>query len=499
VLPASPPPVTEALAAEARVLVADTDRAELSALCWLLRERGYAVTSVGDPQLLVDAPEQIGDADLLVLDLEDRGLLRRIKEHERWRDVPVLVTTPTPTPEAAAAVLRDGAADCVAKPLRVAELLARVEAQLRLAHELRAARSALRDREVELQRAREDVASTQELVDIVHEVAGELSTTSIYRIIARRVARALDISRCSVVLASAGDAVGTVAVAHDDPSIRNLEIRLERYPEIMRALETGRPVLVEDAWEDALFADTVARWRSEGSDVQVRSVVALPFSLDRWRAGVLFLRTTRAERALTTSDVEFAEVVVNAAVAAIKRTYILESTRADNRRLEALATTDPLTRLLNRRALLERLSSEVDRSLRYGDVLTLLMVDVDHFKNINDSHGHLVGDAVLREIGSLLHASVRAVDVVARYGGEEFVIILPETPLEGALVFAERLRETIERHGFAGRGGAGLRLTASIGAATFPSPHVHSTEDLFARADEALYRAKSGGRNQVRT
>jgi two-component system cell cycle response regulator len=492
----------EARGADARVLVAEADRTELSALSWLLRERGYAVTAVADPRVLVEAPEQLGETDLVelvLLDLQEAELLKRIKGHERWRDVPILVTTPSASAETAAAALRDGAADCVAKPLRVTELLARVEAQLRLARELRAARAALRDREVELQRAREDVASTHELVDIVHEVAGELSTTSIYRIIARRVARALDISRCSVVLASAGDAVGTVAVAHEDPSIRNLEIRLDRYPEIVRALETAKPVLVEDAWEDPLFAPAVARWRSEGTDVQVRSVIALPFSLDRWRSGVLFLRTGRAERALARADVEFAEVVVNAAVAAIKRTYILESTRADNRRLEALATTDPLTRLLNRRALLERLSSEVDRSLRYGDVLTLLMVDVDHFKNINDSQGHLVGDAVLREIGSLLHASVRAVDVVARYGGEEFVIILPETPLEGALVFAERLRETIERHAFAGRGGAGLRLTASIGAATFPSPHVHSTEDLFARADEALYRAKSGGRNQVRT
>lgn len=491
--------MTETASAVARVVVADADRSELSALSWLLRERGYVVTTVVEPRMLIDAAEQLGDADLLLLDLGDRELLKQLKEHERWRDVPILVTTPIQSAETAAEVLRDGAADCVAKPLRVPELLARVEAQLRLARQLQHARAALRDREVELKRARENVASTQELVDIVHEVAGELSTTSIYRIIARRVARALDISRCSVVLASAGDAVGTVAVAHDDPAVRNLEIRLERYPEIMRALETARPVLVEDAWEDVLFADTVARWRSEGADVQVRSVVALPFSLDRWRSGVLFLRTGRMERPLTPNDVEFAEVVVNAAVAAIKRTYILESTRADNRRLEALATTDPLTRLLNRRALLERLSSEVDRSLRYGDVLTLLMFDVDHFKSINDSHGHLVGDAVLREIGSLLHASVRAVDIVARYGGEEFVIILPETPLEGALVFAERLRETIERHTFAGRGGAGLRLTASIGAATFPSPHVHSTEDLFARADEALYRAKSGGRNQVRT
>ncbi len=150
----------DAPAADARVLVVDADRAELSALSWLLRERGYAVTTVGDPHALIDAADQIADGgpvDLVLLDLRERELLRRIKEHERWREVPVLVTTPNASAEAAAAALRDCAADCVAKPLRVPELLARVEAQLRLARQLRAARTALREREVELRRAREDV------------------------------------------------------------------------------------------------------------------------------------------------------------------------------------------------------------------------------------------------------------------------------------------------------------------------------------------------------
>jgi two-component system cell cycle response regulator len=132
-------------------------------------------------------------------------------------------------------------------------------------------------------------------------------------------------------------------------------------------------------------------------------------------------------------------------------------------------------------------------------VVTLLMVDIDHFKRINDTYGHLVGDDVLREVATLLQGAVRTVDVVARYGGEEFIIVLPETNEEGAIAFAERLRERIEAQEF-GRGGrAGLRLTTSIGVATFPSPLVESTEDLFGRADAALYRAKADGRNRVCT
>jgi two-component system cell cycle response regulator len=154
--------------------------------------------------------------------------------------------------------------------------------------------------------------------------------------------------------------------------------------------------------------------------------------------------------------------------------------------------------VLNRRALTVRLTSEMERARRYDSVITLLMVDLDHFKRINDTMGHLVGDDVLRDIAALLAESVRSVDLVARYGGEEFVVALPETGAQGAAKFAERTRERIENATFATAHG-GIRLTASIGVASFPADDIMSVEDFFARADGALYRAKALGRNRVCT
>jgi len=211
------------------------------------------------------------------------------------------------------------------------------------------------------------------------------------------------------------------------------------------------------------------------------------------------MRTEAGERTLTHDDCVFAEVALRAAISSIKRGQVVERTRADNRRLAALATTDPLTQLFNRRAFLERLNVELDRARRYGHSLSLLVVDVDHFKAINDTAGHLVGDRVLGELGAVLSSTVRAVDVVARYGGEEFVVLLPETTLDGGVAFAERLRELLECKRFTGRPELPVQLTVSVGVASYPDSHVHSADDLFARADEALYRAKQAGRNQVCT
>jgi len=228
-------------------------------------------------------------------------------------------------------------------------------------------------------------------------------------------------------------------------------------------------------------------------------VIAMPFSLaDARQSGVFFLRRGDDERPLKEDDVAFADTVVRAAVAAVQRANMMESTRADNRRLEALAQTDPLTDALNRRALTERLNAELERARRYDSTVTLLMIDIDHFKRINDTYGHLVGDDVLMALAALLQHEVRSVDLVARYGGEEFVIVLPETREDGAVAFAERIRERIEIHAFSLDAGPTLQVTASIGVATFPAPRVATVEDLFMRADQALYRAKAEGRNRVR-
>jgi two-component system cell cycle response regulator len=181
----------------------------------------------------------------------------------------------------------------------------------------------------------------------------------------------------------------------------------------------------------------------------------------------------------------------------MRRAHMVEVTQADNIRLEALARTDPLTQLLNRRALLTQLGTEVERVRRYNAPLSILMIDVDSFKEVNDTFGHLAGDQVLIEVALLLARTARSVDAVARYGGDEFVIAVPETSQAGAIAFAERLRDKIQAHPFDIGKGQPLRLTVSIGVADFPEPRVETAEDLLDCADRALYRAKAGGRNLV--
>ena len=481
------------------VVVADDDPRELRVLSWALRERGYEVSGAADVGSAMNAMRDRG-VDLVVLHARSgeqaEAMLRTLRASEVSATVPVIVGGDAGEP---ATVALDGSADWIPGPVRVGDILSRVDSSVRGSEEVRALRDQLRQKDAELLRAADDVATMRQLVEILNEVTGELTASEIYRVLARRVSRALDLRHCSVILAAAGDQTGTVVACYEDPSITELQVQIGRYPELAAALRTNRPVLVTDVSRDPLFADVRELWRREGRTVPIRSVLAIPFALDRRTAGVFFLRTERGDRTLSTEDADFAETVIRAAVAAARRAHVLESAREDNRRLEQLATTDALTRLLNRRAMLERLSVEVDRARRFHSQLSLLMLDLDHFKAINDRHGHLSGDDILRQVGTLLSGVVRTIDVVARYGGEEFVLLLPETGTEGAVVFAERLRERVSEHDFALDNAGNNHLTCSIGVATFPSPNVSSTEDLFARADEALYRAKSGGRNQVRT
>lgn len=168
--------------------------------------------------------------------------------------------------------------------------------------------------------------------------------------------------------------------------------------------------------------------------------------------------------------------------------------------LEAETITDPLMGIYNRRHLDRRLEEEFDRVRRYGFPLTLLLLDIDHFKKVNDEYGHPAGDLVLKGIGEILKKTVRKVDVPARYGGEEVMVLLPHTGETDAAILAERIRLAVEGHPFAidepGAAAVPLRCTVSVGVAAM-GPGCSGSGKLVEMADTAMYRAKQGGRNRV--
>ena len=163
--------------------------------------------------------------------------------------------------------------------------------------------------------------------------------------------------------------------------------------------------------------------------------------------------------------------------------------------IETLAITDGLTGAYTRRYFIERFDEEIKRASLRKSNLSLLMIDADHFKMINDQHGHLAGDQVLKEISNIIQENVREIDIVGRFGGEEFCVVLPDTDMGGARLVAERIRKSAEKRLIKAYDSA-LRVTLSIGLAIYPSDG-KLLEELMDKADWALYRAKSQGRNCV--
>ncbi len=196
------------------------------------------------------------------------------------------------------------------------------------------------------------------------------------------------------------------------------------------------------------------------------------------------------------------EIELNARIYACLRTKTLQDElREKNRqledallKLEIQAITDPLTELFNRRYFLSAIEKEFNRTVRYKSPTSCLMIDIDHFKNINDAYGHRAGDISLKEAAAIIKICTRDVDKVARWGGEEFIVLLPETGREDALLVAARILGSFSHHAFSAFPD---RITVSIGLATAPSPHIDTAEKLIHQADLALYEAKIKGRNRI--
>ncbi len=223
-------------------------------------------------------------------------------------------------------------------------------------------------------------------------------------------------------------------------------------------------------------------------DVLINSILCYPLQHRGERIGAIEL-INKLNGGFSQEDQNLIQMLIDPLAVAIRTLIMFENA-------ERLTITDDLTKLYNYRYLMQFLEAEVKRCLRYKKKVSLLFIDIDGFKRINDAFGHVVGSQALAELGQVLRRILRETDVVGRYGGDEFVIVLPETPLNGAMVIAERIRKKVEDYEFVAQN-VTVRLTVSLGVANCPK-HTLTAEGLIKKADAAMYRAKELSKNSIK-
>lgn len=247
----------------------------------------------------------------------------------------------------------------------------------------------------------------------------------------------------------------------------------------------AQAAIVHDVRKDPRFARSV----DEKTKMQTRSVICVPIRSKERVLGVVEIINYVGHRGFTEDDLALLQAMADYAAIALENAMHVQ-------RIHELTITDDCTNLYNARHLYFVLETEIYRSNRYHYQFTLMFIDLDHFKLVNDTHGHLVGSKLLREVADLVRDSLRMVDFAFRYGGDEFVVLLPQTDKEGATVVARRLRELINANTFLRAENLNLSLTACIGLATYPVDAT-TKADVIRLADEAMYYAKNATRNNV--
>ncbi len=322
--------------------------------------------------------------------------------------------------------------------------------------------------------------------DVGHALTSTLKLKEVLNLIAEKTTQLVPCEGWSLLLVDPKSDELAFEIITGPPleTVRGIRIKLGQGIAGWVAKE-GEAVLVQDADEDPRFFPAV----DAATGIKTRSILCVPLASKEKILGVIELINKRDRPGFDSYDLTLVSALAGYGAIAIENARLYEQA-------EELAITDDTTQIPNMRYFHHILSREVTRSRRRKTSLSLLFIDLDRFKRINDTYGHLNGSRMLRDVAHLIKRNFRALDLVARYGGDEFVALLPDTDHATAFRLAERLRDQVEAFAFTDDAGHTLKITCSVGVASFPD-QAKTKEELVRLADQAMYRAKGARRNVV--
>lgn len=491
--------------AAGHVLIVDDDDDALRLLATLLERNGYRVLTAPDAEAAIRVVEDKGESiDVVVLDLMMPGRMNGYELCD-WlrrrdavtREIPVIVLSVKCSPQDMARSFASGAFQHITKPYDIHYLLAVIDSMLRL------------------KRIQDDARET------AHKFAAIFENAPVGLLVVDTDQEVLEMSRAlreryPDIRPGGGmrawEFLGEEEGDGPDPdtplaaALRNGEIR--------RRVVQGRDRDGEVWWDMSAAPLLDKKNRISGAVLILQDITRTRRAEEKMREEVEHAREAeekmrvaadRYKHALTRQD-ELTMGLLNTQRELRQKKTELEASNREleeskrkleemNALLEKLSVTDELTGLENRRHFNELFDRETRRAMRYDHPLSVIMLDIDHFKDVNDTWGHPTGDLVLQHLGEILRDHLRETDIIARYGGEEFIMALPETTPEIAARVAERLRERVEDESFHTDDGREIRITVSIGVVSRMGDL--DPRRLVASVDEALYKAKRGGRNRV--
>ncbi len=326
------------------------------------------------------------------------------------------------------------------------------------------------------------------LVDIGKALTSHLTLEDVYQVAMEKVSKLLRPKAWSLLICDelSGELDFAVVVTPGKPQLGDL--RLQPGEGIAGwVAEHGEPLLVADVRKEKRFSPKIDQRIGFSS----RSIVSVPLKTPNRIHGVIQLLNSCAEGPFDEKDLRILTTIAEFTAIAIENSLLLEKVRQ-------LTITDDLTGLYNSRHLQHLCEYEMERAIRYQNELSLVFLDLDFFKQVNDSYGHLTGSRLLKEFAELINKNIRKVDYAARYGGDEFVFLLPSTSREGALGMAKHLQKELSKTSFRSDCGEPIKVTVSMGIATYPT-NAKTLNDLVRRADEAMYEVKRTTRDGIKS